>query len=56
MTTWRNYSTTLYSVNYENKDEGWNFEEYDFRMADISNLKVNECSNVERPNLRKSRQ
>ena len=32
--------------------EGWNFEQSNFRMTNISSLKINERSNVERPNLR----
>ena len=36
--------------------EGLSFERYNFRMADISNLKINERANVERPNLRESLQ
>ena len=32
--------------------EGQNFEQSNFRMANISNLKINGGSNVERPNLR----
>ena len=36
--------------------EGQNFEQQNFRMADISNLKINERANVERPNLRESLQ
>ena len=32
--------------------EGQNFEQLNFRMANISNLKINERLNVERPNLR----
>ena len=36
--------------------QGQNFEHINFRMADISNLKINERANVERPNLRKSLQ
>ena len=32
--------------------DGLNFEQSNFRMANISNLKINERSNVERPNLR----
>ena len=34
--------------------EGQNFEQSNFRMADISKLKINERANVERPNLRES--
>ena len=34
------------------RGEGSNFEQSNFRMAEISNLKINERSNVERPNLR----
>ena len=34
------------------KDEGQNFEQLNFGMADISNLKINERANAERPNLR----
>ena len=33
-------------------DEGLNFKNYSFRIADVSNLETNNCSNVERPNLR----
>ena len=29
-----------------------NFEQWNFGMADISNLKINECENVEQPELR----
>ena len=29
------------------KGESWNFEQPNFRMANISNLKINERSNVE---------
>ena len=36
--------------------EGQDFEHCNFRMADISNLKINERANVERPNLRQSLQ
>ena len=32
--------------------EGQNFEQLNFRMADISILKINECANLERLNLR----
>ena len=32
--------------------EGWNFEQWNFRMFDVLNLKINERSNVELPNLR----
>ena len=32
--------------------EGQNFEQSNCRMINISNLKINERSNVERPNLR----
>ena len=32
--------------------EGLNSEQSNFRMANISNLKINESSNVERPNWR----
>ena len=38
------------------RGEGQNFELYNFRMADISNLKINERANVERPKLRESLQ
>ena len=38
------------------KGEGRNFEQQNFRMADISNLKINKHANVERPNLRESLQ
>ena len=31
--------------------EGQNFEQWNFRMADISKLKINERANVARPNL-----
>ena len=33
-------------------NEGLNFEQYNFRIADVSNLKINKRSNVEQPNLR----
>ena len=36
--------------------EGQNFDGSNFRIADISNLKINERANVERPNLRESLQ
>ena len=32
--------------------EGQNFEQSNFRIADVSYLKINERSNVERPTLR----
>ena len=32
--------------------EGLNFEQSNFRIANISNLKINEWWNVEQPNLR----
>ena len=32
--------------------EGPNFEQSNFRTTDISNLKINDRTNVERPNLR----
>ena len=35
-------------------NESWNFERYNFRIADVSSLKINERLNVERPNLRES--
>ena len=38
------------------KGEGQNFEQYNFRLADISNLKINERADVEQPNLRESLQ
>ena len=38
----------------QRKDEDLNFKQLNFRMADASNLKINECSNVERPNSRDS--
>ena len=41
---------------YALKGEGQNFELKYSRMADISNLKINERANVERPNLRESLQ
>ena len=31
--------------------EGSNFKQLNSRMADVSNLKINERANVERPNL-----
>ena len=34
--------------------EGQNFEQQNFRMTEISNLKINEHANVERPNLQES--
>ena len=40
----------------EKTGEGQNFEQSDFKMADISNLKINDRANVERPDLRKSLQ
>ena len=40
----------------EKLDEGQNFEQWNFRMADISNLKISERANVEWPNLRVSLQ
>ena len=36
-------------------DEGQKFEQLNFRMTYISNLKINEHANVERPNLRVTR-
>ena len=33
-------------------DEGKKFKQFNFRMADVLNLKINERSNVERPNIR----
>ena len=36
------------------KGEGQNFEQWNFRIAYILNLKINERANVERPNLRES--
>ena len=36
--------------------EGQNFDGSNFRIADISNLKINERANVEQPNLRESLQ
>ena len=38
------------------RGEGQNFEQSSFRMADISNLKIEERANVERQNLRESLQ
>ena len=38
------------------KDKAQNFEQQNFRMADISNLKISERANVEWPNLRVSPQ
>ena len=37
-------------------DEGWNFEESNFIMADILNLTINESLNVGQPKLRESLQ
>ena len=37
-------------------DGGRNFEQYNFRIVDISNLKINERANTEQPNLRESLQ
>ena len=34
------------------KGEGQNFEQYNFRMADVSYVKIKERSNIERPILR----
>ena len=34
------------------EDEGQNFEQGNFKMADCSNLKINKFLNVERPILR----
>ena len=34
-----------------NGDEGWNSEDLNCRMADLSHLKINELSTVEQPNL-----
>ena len=36
--------------------EGQNFEQQNFRMADISNLKISERANVKWPNLQVSPQ
>ena len=36
--------------------EGQKFEQQNFRITDISNLKINERANVERPNLQESLQ
>ena len=33
-------------------EKGLNFERQKFRISDVSNLKINERSSVERPNLR----
>ena len=33
------------------KDQGLNFEKEDFRMNDVSNLEIEELSNVEGTNL-----
>ena len=33
------------------KDEGSNWKKENFRMSDVPNLNINECSNVERVNL-----
>ena len=35
-------------------DEGRNFEQTNFRMADVSNFKINERSKVKKPILRES--
>ena len=32
-------------------DDGENFKQLNFRIVDVSNLKINELSNVEWPNL-----
>ena len=36
----------------ETEVEGLNFEQHNYRMSDVANLKINERSNVEHPNLR----
>ena len=47
---------SFYAIKYKQnfEDEGQNFEQLNFRMANISKLKINERANVERPNLRES--
>ena len=37
---------------FDKMGEGLNFEQSNFGITDISNLKINEWWNVERPNLR----
>ena len=51
---WENPNVNLFSLKISG--EGRNFKQSNFRMADISNLKINEVENVERPNWQESLQ
>ena len=42
---------TVNTLNIENMEEGQNFNQYSFRMTNISNLKINGRLNVEWRNL-----
>ena len=42
----------IFQLRWSKLDEGKNFKQLNFRMADISNLNINQRSNVEQPILR----
>ena len=46
------FTTLVFLWKLFRKAEDQNFEQKLFKMVDISNLKINERANVERPNLR----